>query len=159
MRESTLPMPRSQRAFKHGHTAGRKRTPEYWSWVAMMTRCRNPSFHSYPVYGGRGIFVCERWNDFAAFFLDMGPRPSPSHTLDRFPDKHGNYEPGNCRWATKSEQARNRVTSRPVVRSDGLQFPSIIDAAEATGGNRRCIRDVIVGRQKSHHGFSWRYAE
>jgi len=94
----------------HGHTRGLKTTPEYRSWQAMLARCTNPRHEHYPDYGGRGITVCDRWQDsFEAFLEDMGPRPA-GKTLDRYPDKNGNYEPGNCRWATWSEQNSNRRT-------------------------------------------------
>jgi hypothetical protein len=73
----------------------------------MRARCTQQKLVCYKDYGGRGIKVCDRWNDFASFLTDMGPRP-PGTSLDRFPNNDGNYEPGNCRWATRKEQRANR---------------------------------------------------
>jgi hypothetical protein len=93
---------------KHGQ-GGHVRTLEYQSWYAMIQRATNPNNQQFKDYGGRGIKVCERWrNSFAAFFADVGPKPTPKHTLDRYPNNDGNYEPRNVRWATRKEQAQNR---------------------------------------------------
>lgn len=91
---------------KHG--ASQAGSPEYRAWKGMRDRCNNPNTPQWADYGGRGIKVCERWNEFDAFFADIGPRPSPEHTLDRHPNNDGNYEPGNVRWATRKEQNNNR---------------------------------------------------
>lgn len=80
----------------------------YNTWQNMMERCRNPKHPDYAYYGGRGIAVCNRWAcSFADFIADVGERPSSRHSLDRFPNNHGNYEPGNTRWATRVEQMAN----------------------------------------------------
>lgn len=145
------------RSVTHGHTRGRTPSPTYRSWAAMMTRCFNPRHDTYAAYGGRGIKVCDRWLRFENFLSDMGERPSPHHSLDRFPDGCGDYDPDNCRWATRSQQCLNRKTTRPVIREDGVRFLSIKEAAEDVGANRRCIRDCCTGRQKSHLGMTYRY--
>ncbi|WP_155774342.1 hypothetical protein [Burkholderia pseudomultivorans] len=82
-------------------------TPTYRSWDCMKQRCLNPKNKKFAIYGARGITVCERWLRFEAFLEDMGIRVAGT-TLDRFPDSLGNYEPGNCRWATPMEQSLNR---------------------------------------------------
>ncbi len=73
----------------------------------MRDRCKNKSHTAYKNYGGRGIKVCDRWKEFRNFLADMGKKPSPEHCLDRI-DNDGNYEPGNCRWATRAEQNMNK---------------------------------------------------
>lgn len=85
---------------------GLSNTPTHVTWMSMNQRCNDPGAVQYPYYGGRGITVCDRWQSFENFLADMGERPE-GLTLDRI-DGDGNYEPGNCRWATKSEQAKNR---------------------------------------------------
>ena len=94
-------------ALIHGH-AQNGRTSRTWnSWAAAIKRCTNPNNHNWPRYDGRGSMGCERWrNSFALFLHDMGERP-PGRTLDRI-DPDGNYEPGNCRWATPLQQRHNR---------------------------------------------------
>lgn len=101
---------RARDGAKHGMQAA----PEYSCWRSLLSRCRNPKNPGYRIYGGRGIKVCRRWWKFENFYADMGPRPSPEHSIDRI-DNDGNYEPGNCRWATRKEQRRNQSTNRIVV--------------------------------------------
>lgn len=90
-------------------------TPEYAVWSAMKQRCNHPLNESYKNYGGRGIKVCDRWNEsFTNFITDMGIRPSKSHSLDRI-DNNGSYEPGNCRWATRDIQNNNTRFNRHIT--------------------------------------------
>ena len=120
----------NQRAAKHGFLVNGRRPPEYAAWLSMRRRCDWPKWHDFARYGGRGISVCERWGSFENFYADMGPRPSPSHSLDRI-NNDGNYEPSNCRWATKVEQAVNRRTTR-LVNVDGEMLP-LTHAAKRLG--------------------------
>jgi hypothetical protein len=93
------------------------RTPEYQTWANIIKRCTNPKTPNYRYYGGRGIAICSRWRDsFQAFLADMGRRPSPRHSIDRYPNNDGHYEPGNCRWATAKEQRQNQRPRPPRTR-------------------------------------------
>ena len=100
------------------------RSKTYDIWRAMRQRCNNPTHPSFARYGGRGITICARWDDYAAFLADMGECP-PGLTLDRFPNNNGNYQPSNCKWATRKEQADNRRPTRLI----------------AFNGKTKCIRD------------------
>mgnify|MGYP001615220933 CR=1 FL=1 len=117
----------------HGYAKrGGKATPTYASWRSMINRCTNPKVRGYDRYGGRGITVCERWLDsFENFLEDMGERPV-GKTIDRA-DNSGNYTPDNCKWATRSEQARNMRTNLIVV-CNGVSMTAI-EAAEKCGHN------------------------
>jgi hypothetical protein len=100
---------KTERAITHGMT----NTKTYRAWCSMMQRCYNQKNVRYGRYGGRGIVVCEEWGDFRNFYKDMGDKPSPDHSIDRI-NNDGNYEPGNCRWATRSEQQRNKGEINPI---------------------------------------------
>ncbi len=100
----------------HGGTG----TPEHNTWKAMKHRCLGKNSHNYDRYGGRGISVCERWLSFENFFADMGPKPGPGFSIDRI-NVNGNYEPGNCRWATNVEQQSNK--RRPGGGQAGVTVP------------------------------------
>jgi hypothetical protein len=118
---------------KHRITHGKSNSPEYMAWRSCRERCNNPNIPGYRNYGGRGITICDRWlNSFENFYADMGPRPSPKHSLDRI-DNDGNYEPGNCRWATTKQQSRNR-RNNIIVTYDGDDM-CLRDFANLVGKN------------------------
>lgn len=134
----------------HGHTG----TRTYKSWAAMRERCGNPNSVQFRYYGGRGIRICDRWNDFACFLEDMGERPEKT-TLDRWPNKDGNYEPGNCRWATPQEQTSNRSNAR-LLTAYGLTQPVALWATQL-GLAYKCLYGRIVrgdSEQKALRGWS-----
>lgn len=120
MRAELLPPTGRARNYRHGYKSKDDAQSEYVIWNAMRSRCHNPKSPTFERYGARGIVVCDRWReDFLAFLEDMGRRPSPDHSLDRV-DNDGNYEPSNCKWSTRSEQARNRRSSR-FLELDGVK--------------------------------------
>lgn len=104
----------------HDHAAGGKHSRTYKAWVNMIDRCTNPASSGYARYGAAGITVCERWMVFADFLADMGVCP-PALTIERIANEKG-YEPSNCRWATRHEQAVNRGTTR-FIEYNGVTLP------------------------------------
>lgn len=113
---------------------------EYNIWALMRQRCSNPNAANYNSYGARGICVCERWNKFANFWQDMGPAPSPQHTLDR-KDNNGNYCPENCAWAS-SEQQQNNRRNNVFIEAFG-QRKTIAQWARATGLSRDMVKHRV----------------
>lgn len=120
------------------YTHGMNRTPEYHSWCSMIQRCENTKVKDYKHYGGRGIKIHQPWReDFSTFLKDMGPRPSIEHTLDRIL-VNGNYEPGNCQWATKEEQARNKRNNVFVIHEN--KKITLAQMAKITGVPKTTLR-------------------
>lgn len=100
---------------KRREAGGLSDSREYGIWLSMRNRCERKQDKDYANYGGRGIRVCERWQrSFLAFYSDMGPRPSPYHSIDRIDNSRG-YEPENCRWTSRSEQNENTRRSTPLT--------------------------------------------
>lgn len=136
--------PRSQR-IKHGHAREGKISSEYYSWAAIINRITNPNNHAYRHYGGRGIKIDPRWLNFKNFLADVGPKPSPKHSIVRYPDRNGNYEPGNVRWATSLQQCNNTArnirwtfnnkeqTVAEWAREIGLKYQTLADRVRRYG--------------------------
>jgi hypothetical protein len=127
-------------------THGGSGTPEYRVWAALIQRCRNSNDSAYQNYGERGIRVCDRWGSFENFMADMGERPSPDHSIDRI-NNDGNYEPGNCRWATMAEQSRNTRVN-VLITHDGETL-CVAEWAERYG----IPQERLNGRLKSGWDF------
>lgn len=126
----------------HGATVNRHEAVEYKAWKAMLYRCKYPRRH--PYHAGRGIQVCRRWKGpkgYTAFRSDVGPRPSPKYSLDRYPDNNGNYRPGNVRWATKQQQALNSRRCHMITAVG--QSKSLGEWAKALGLRQEALRHRI----------------
>lgn len=137
----------------HGHSRLGKISPEYRAWSDAKDRCTNPKKINWHRYGGRGVIMCEEWMEsFEAFLNHVGLRPSPKHSLDRYPNNNGNYEPGNVRWATREQQGNNTSSTRVlVVRGQAM---SVTEASKKFGKHRKfisrrldkgCTPEVAVG--------------
>ena len=148
---------------KHGHGCAGKRSSEYLAWAHMKERCNNPNCRSYHNYGGRGIKVCERWQDFRNFLADMGLKPSADLTSERI-DNDGSYEPGNCCWTTHREQ-RNNQRACPnqfwfiAFNPSGECFISNNQSefARQYGLERSNVSACLRGKLKTHKG--WRFTK
>lgn len=127
---------RNRQNATHGLTG----TPVYHAWRSMIKRCYRPNTKCYANYGGRGIKVCDRWMEFQNFADDMGPKPTPLHSLDR-EDNGGDYESGNCRWATPKMQMRNTRATRRVEWHDKMYV--LPELAELYGLSRRRLGERL----------------
>lgn len=133
---------------KHGgarwqSATGKRKDSEYHIWLGMRSRCSNPNSTAYADYGGRGIKVCDRWqNDYAAFLADVGKRPSPAYSIDRI-NNDGNYEPSNVRWATDEQQGRNKRNNRRLTYQG--KTLTVSEWAEGLG----IRRGLLTGRIKA----------
>jgi len=131
------------------HQAHRhSRHPAYRCWAHMVARCRCATDEKYPLYGGSGVVVFEPWvSDFAAFLAHIGERPSSKHSIDRYPNPYGNYEPGNVRWATAKEQSRNKRNNIYVEYQGRMML--LADLAEQAG----LSLPMLYGRLKMGWGL------
>ena len=138
-----------QRLLTHGETRRNqpRRIPvEHETWSKIKSRCFNVNNRQFHAYGGRGITMCERWRtSYVAFLADMGRRPPGCTSIDRYPDNNGHYEPGNCRWATQTQQANNTRTNI-VVSVNGIDM-TLAECARLHGMNASNLRS----RYHRHH--------
>lgn len=148
----------------HGHLGGDTSTTEYNSWRGMINRCSNPKYSGYKNYGGRGIKVCERWRDFASFYADMGKKPSSNFSIERV-NNNGNYESGNCIWATRNQQSANqRPRATKSSRYKGVSWDSQYQkwrAQTRINGVRKSIgrfdseEEAFLAIQRNGLAFHW----
>lgn len=113
-----------------------KPSSEYTAWMNVKQRCQNPKASGYRKYGAKGIKLCDNWQSFANFIEDMGPKPTPYHTIDRI-DPSKDYTPENCRWATQLEQQNNRSNNRRITAFGKTQ--TLQQWCRETGMNHKTI--------------------
>jgi hypothetical protein len=135
----------------HGHTAGRERSPEYNVWKGIRVRCSNPKDFSYPWYGARGIKVHPSWDSFETFLADVGPRPSPDHTIERI-DVNGHYEPGNVTWIPRLAQGANKRNNRMITAFG--ETLHLEEWCRRTGIHRATLRDRLANGWDAERALS-----
>ena len=124
----------------HGAYKNYSETPEHYVWRSMIYRCTKPSCVWYKYYGARGITVCDAWKDYQVFLADMGARPSSEHSLDRIDNSLG-YSPENCRWATRSEQQKNKTATKRYT--DGTFVGTLVE----------CATHIGISKELAHYRF------
>lgn len=134
----------NQARAKHNHAKRGQWTRTYKAWYSMRQRCNNPNTIGWKYYGGKGVRVCSRWDDFVNFLTDMGEAPSANHSIDRIKNEHG-YSPDNCRWATKVEQDNNRSSN--VLFTYGGRTQNVKQWSDELGINYSTLyRRLVVNR-------------
>lgn len=130
---------------KHGHNRTGKPSSEYTTWASMIQRCVDPKTKRYEDYGGRGITVCERWRDFSNFIADMGVKPFKEASIER-KNNDGNYEPCNCKWATRTEQGGNKRNN--IILTHNGEAKTLLEWSKAVDIKASTLRD------RYHQGWS-----
>lgn len=145
-------MPRGAK-IQHGHKRVGAASPEYKTWMGIKRRCNNPKCKDYAKYGARGIKLSAEWEaSFTTFLADMGPRPSPTHQIDRIDPTKG-YEAGNCRWVTPSIQGAENRRSIIPVEVGGLSFTSIAAACRHFGLNKTAVNYRLKAGKSIEQAF------
>jgi hypothetical protein len=125
---------------RRGYIHGMSSSPEFNTWAGIQQRCTDVNDPTYQRYGARGITVCDEWKHFEDFYADMGPRPSPDHSIDRI-DNEAGYCKSNCKWSTRKEQCRNRRSTH-VVEYQGREM-SLMEATEIAGAEYHLVKKRI----------------
>jgi hypothetical protein len=137
---------------KHGGFAGGSETPEHYVWRSMLARCNNPKDKAYKYYGAKGILVSKRWHAYENFIADMGMRPSAQHSLDRKDPLQG-YTKRNCRWATRSEQQKNKTTTR--YYTNGAFVGTLVECAGLIGLSKELAHWRFKNWNTFERGVVW----
>jgi len=137
---------------RHGEYVGGKESAEHSIWRTMMARCNVPSAKNYPSYGGRGIRVCKRWRRFEHFLEDMGRRPSSGHSIERVHNERG-YTPSNCVWATRSQQQKNKTSTR-VYANDRFKG-TLVEVARYLGISKELAHWRFKAWGTFEKGVAW----
>jgi hypothetical protein len=138
---------------RHGGYLGGKERPEHYVWRTMLARCHNPNNAVYKYYGAKGITVCKRWHKYENFLADMGERPSSGHSIERIKNTKG-YAPSNCRWATRSEQQKNKSTTKRYT--DGFFTGTLVECAQRLNISKACAYARWKAWATFEKGVSWR---
>lgn len=140
----------------HGAYVGNTEKPEHYVWRTMINRCNNPNSNSYHYYGAKGITVCKRWLKYENFIADMGERPSKDHSLDRVDTAIG-YKLSNCRWATRSEQQRNKTTTKQYT--NGVFTGTLVECASYLGVSKNCLFERWKNWGTLEKGVVWQQSQ
>lgn len=138
--------------YKHGGYFGGKERAEHYIWRSMIARCTNPNNKTFLYYGGRGVKVCKRWMKYENFIHDMGERPSDGHSLERI-NTNGDYKPSNCRWATRSEQQKNKTTTR--LYTNGVFTGTLVECAALVGISKELAHWRMKNWKTFERNVSW----